>query len=134
MAAVYKEELGRQIKRRREELGLTQRELADLAHVKEATTVSRWERGERGPTDLEAVASALQTSASQMLSELSPLNQRERRELDRSGPTQLDRIEATLERMERMLKESAGPIADSISPDPAKPVAPDAARTEPGAS
>lgn len=120
MAAAYKEELGRQIKRRREELGLTQRELAELAHVKEATTVSRWERGERGPTDLEAVASALQTTASEMLSELSPLHQKDRAPLDRTGGTQLDRIEGMLRELlergfQQELEQAAEPDGSSSS-------------------
>lgn len=97
MAAVYKEQLGELIKEKREKLGLTQRDLADKAHVKEATTVSRWERGERAPTDLESVARALETTASEMLAQLSPLHQKDRRRLDPAAPSQIDRIEAMLE-------------------------------------
>ena len=37
---------GTQLKRRRRQLGLTQRQLADRLGVTE-TTVARWERGER---------------------------------------------------------------------------------------
>jgi transcriptional regulator with XRE-family HTH domain len=105
MAAVYKEQLGELIKEKREALGLTQRELADKAHVKESTTVSRWERGEREPTDLEAVARALDTTASEMLSQLSPLHQKTRKRLDPSAPSQMDRIEAKLDEVLSRLPE-----------------------------
>ncbi len=106
MAAVYKEQLGELIKEKREALGLTQRALADKAHVKESTTVSRWERGEREPTDLEAVAQALGTTASAMLSELSPLHQKDRIRLDPAAPSQLDRIEAMLRVLIQQIPDS----------------------------
>ena len=99
MAILYKEQLGRAIKRRREDLGLTQRQLADLVNVEEAQTVSRWERGLNSPTDLEAVAAGLQTTAAEILRELEPIGHRERRRMMPSEGTQLDRIEAKLDRI-----------------------------------
>lgn len=110
MAAVYKEQLGEEIRRRRKALGLTQRALADKAHVKETTTVSRWERGEREPTDLEAVAKALDTTASEMLSGLHPLHQKDRLRLDPAAPTQLDRLEAMLRLLLSRLPDPAEEI------------------------
>lgn len=105
MAALYKEQLGEQIKRRRKALGLTQSELADKAHVKESQTVSRWERGERAPNDLENVARALETTAAEMLAELAPVNQSDRKKLQPGGPTQLDRIEAQIGHLADLLNE-----------------------------
>lgn len=105
VAALYKEELGKQIKRRREALGLTQSDLATKAHVKESQTVSRWERGQRGPNDLEAVAKALETTASEMLAELGALKQTDRKRLHPAGASQLDRIEAKLDHLGDLLAE-----------------------------
>lgn len=76
MADHYKVELGRAIKRRREELGLTQKDLAELTHYKEAQTVSRWERGENSPGDLEVVARALQWSLADLVAGIDPPNRR----------------------------------------------------------
>jgi transcriptional regulator with XRE-family HTH domain len=59
MAERYKVELGRAIAKRRRDLGLTQKELADATHYKEGQTVSRWERGENLPGDLDVIARAL---------------------------------------------------------------------------
>lgn len=96
VAALYKQQLGNIISARREELGLTQRELADRANVEESQTVSRWERGLNQPTDLDAVATALEWTLPELLGQLRPAHQKERRRLDPDGPTQLDRIEALL--------------------------------------
>lgn len=114
VAALYKEQLGDQIKRRREELDLTQAELATLAHVKESTTVSRWERGERSPNDLEAVARALQTTASEMLRELGAVPQANRRKMLPGGATQLDRLEGKVD--ELLLKLAALELAAAAQP------------------
>jgi transcriptional regulator with XRE-family HTH domain len=105
---LYKKQLGDVIRARREELGLTQTKLAELVPVKESTTVSRWERGERVPNDLDAVARALQTTAAKILAQLDPINQKERRRLQPGGGTQLDRIEAAVNGILRLL-EAAGP-------------------------
>jgi transcriptional regulator with XRE-family HTH domain len=43
--ALLREDLGRRIKTARHDAGLTQRELADRIHLKNATDVSRYERG-----------------------------------------------------------------------------------------
>lgn len=98
VAALYKQQLGVLIARMREDLGLTQKQLAERAHVAEAQTVSRWERGERVPQDLEAVAAALETTAADMLRQLEPLGQRQRKAMNADGGrSQLDRIEARLD-------------------------------------
>lgn len=88
--ALYKQQLGDVIRQMREDLGLTQKQLAERAHVQESQTVSRWERGERAPQDLEAVAVALGTTAAEMLKRLEPTG------ATRAGITQLDRIETQL--------------------------------------
>lgn len=100
VAALYKQQLGELIRERREVLGLTQKELADRANVEEPQTVSRWERGLNSPTDLEAVARALDTTAADLLSHLRPVTHKERRRLVPGDvPTQLDRIEAKLDEL-----------------------------------
>lgn len=101
VAALYKQQLGQIIRQRREESGLTQSQLALRAHVGESTTVSRWERGLNAPTDLEAVAAALDTTPGEMLSELSPHARREHEPVSRED--QLDRIEQRLESIETLL-------------------------------
>lgn len=52
------------IKRRREELGMTQRELAEKAGYKDHTTITKMERGEVDVTmgRLKKIAAALQTT------------------------------------------------------------------------
>lgn len=97
VAALYKQQLGTVIRECREELGLTQKELADRANVEEPQTVSRWERGLNSPTDLEAVARALETTPEDLLARLKPIGQKARRRLMPSEGTQLDRIEQKLD-------------------------------------
>lgn len=80
----------------REDLGMTQKQLADAAHVAESQTVSRWERGERVPQDLEAVAAALQSTPPEMLRQLEPIGQRQRRAMNAEPGSQLDRVERQL--------------------------------------
>lgn len=111
VAALYKQQLGEVIRARRKELGLSQKDLADRANVEEPQTVSRWERGINGPTDLDAVARALEWTADEMLRRLTPIGQKERREIFPAGPTQLDRIEAKLNDLIVLLTEvpDAGP-------------------------
>lgn len=99
VAALYKKQLGDVIRERREALGMTQKQLADAANVEEPQTVSRWERGLNAPTDLEAVARALETTADELLRQLKPAHQKERRPLDPFGPTQLDRVERKLDQI-----------------------------------
>lgn len=96
MAAMYKQQLGEIIRRRRLELHLTQNQVADLAGVGQSLTVSRWERGISAPSDLDAVATALQTTAGEMLAEIRDLEGKQRRELHPKGASQLDRIERML--------------------------------------
>lgn len=45
LVALLREELGKRIKEARVAAGMTQRELADRIHLKNATDVSRYERG-----------------------------------------------------------------------------------------
>jgi len=67
MAAEHVARIGARIRQRREELGLTQRELADLIPGKaDSNQVSKWERGEHKPGDdtLEHIAKALNVDPS----------------------------------------------------------------------
>ena len=95
VAALYKEQLGLIIKRRREDLDLTQKQLAEKAGVEESQTVSRWERGMNAPIDLEAVAAGLKTTAAEMLAELSPVTKQRKRSSLPAEP--LSRVEAKLD-------------------------------------
>lgn len=104
VAALYREQLGEVIRQRREALGLTQKDLAQRASIEESQTVSRWERGLNQPTDLDAVARALETTPDEMLRDLRPVSQKERRRLDPHGPTQLDRVERKLDALLHHLK------------------------------
>lgn len=81
MVEHYKVELGAAIKRRREELGMTQGELAAATHYKEAQTVSRWERGLNAPGDLEVVARALNWTLPELVAGIQPPNGRAARYL-----------------------------------------------------
>ena len=99
MAEHYKVELGHAIRKRREELGLTQKQLAERTHHQEAQTVSRWERGENAPTDVEVVAAALEWTVAELVAGIQAPSARTARKLGQhSQPpaTQLDRIEQML--------------------------------------
>lgn len=63
------EKLGAEIAVRRRELGLTQRELAQMLHVTDGA-ISKWERGINFPelTLLEPLAAALKTNVVELLS------------------------------------------------------------------
>lgn len=67
MAREHVARIGTGMRLRREELGLTQRELADLLPGKsDSNQVSKWERGEHRPNDetLEHIALALKVDVS----------------------------------------------------------------------
>jgi transcriptional regulator with XRE-family HTH domain len=116
VAALYKQQLGEVIKARRKELGLTQKNVADRANIEEPQTVSRWERGLNSPTDLDAVARALEWTVDEMLRQLTPLGQKARRGLDPHGPTQLDRIEERLAEILLVLRpQSPGEVAEEAA-------------------
>jgi transcriptional regulator with XRE-family HTH domain len=111
MAVRYKAELGQAIKRRREELGLTQSDLADRTHYKEAQSVSRWERGENLPRDLSVIAEALEWTLGELVAGIEPPDSRAARRLgiEPTGVTpdlmedatgrRLQRIEQKLDRL-----------------------------------
>lgn len=119
VAALYKEQIGAAIKRRRKELDLTQKQLADLAHVEEGQTVSRWERGVNSPTDLEAVAGALQTTVHELLAGLDPIPQAQRRRMEPHGLSQLDRIEDTVNKTLALLQRQREPNSQPSQADQA---------------
>jgi transcriptional regulator with XRE-family HTH domain len=65
MAAEMAERVGIRMRTRREELGLTQAQLAALIEGKaEGAQVSRWERGKHQPQDLAPIARALEVDLS----------------------------------------------------------------------
>ena len=106
MASHYKVELGQAIRGRREELGLTQKDLAELTHYTEAQTVSRWERGENLPSDLETVASALQWTLADLVAGIQPADRRTARRFGQApepSRSQLDRIEQQLSEIHDLL-------------------------------
>jgi transcriptional regulator with XRE-family HTH domain len=84
VAVRYKTQLGEAIKRRREELGMTQKDLADAANIAEPQTVSRWERGQNLPSDMERVAEALQTTIEDLMRGIKPPDRRTARKLSLS--------------------------------------------------
>lgn len=108
VAALYKEQLGALIRERRLALDLTQRGLADKIGIQEPQTVSRWERGENAPIDLEAVARALDTTAGEMLGQLSPAAIHDKRLAQDAEQSQLDRIEQSLADVLAALRRLAG--------------------------
>jgi transcriptional regulator with XRE-family HTH domain len=105
MSTRYKVELGQAIKRRREELGLTQKELADLTHYKEGQTVSRWERGQNLPGDLEIVATALQWTLPEMMAGIEPPDRRTARRAGIEPTPELFAATSQLDRIEGLLTE-----------------------------
>lgn len=128
VAVLHKEELGARIRRRRKELGYTQKKLAELAHYKEGQTVSRWERGVSEPEDLPAVAAALQWTVSEMLDGIE-MTQEQRQRLDPEGATQLDRMEHELRHVETKLDALLAHFQIETGPD----IIDDAAKTlDPG--
>jgi transcriptional regulator with XRE-family HTH domain len=86
MATLYREQVGARIRARREELGLTQRQLADRIGV-ESQTVSRWERGANlgKETNLEAVASGLEWTVEELMAGIEAPRRR-------SSPPDLDEM------------------------------------------
>lgn len=100
MAAQYVANIGRRIRERRDELHLSQEDVArELPGKVSGNQVSRWERGLHRPNDaaLEALAKALEVEVAYFLSD-GPL--RVVAELNADGTelevTQLDRIEEQL--------------------------------------
>ena len=141
MAEHYRVELGQAIKRRREELGLTQKQLAERTHHQEAQTVSRWERGENTPADIEIVAAALEWTIPELVAGIQPPDARSARRLGhvpQHQPTQLDRIEAKLDQLyqlftgdqpdapEEVLAGLADRVLSTTSSPPSKAAAPPA--------
>jgi transcriptional regulator with XRE-family HTH domain len=99
MASEHVKRMGARIKDRREELGMTQRQLADqVGGATDGNQVSKWERGSNRPSDakLERLAVALKVDPSYFHT---PPPLRETGDLMGAfdGETQLDRIEGMLE-------------------------------------
>lgn len=61
--------IGRRMAERREELGLTQREVAErMPGSTQASDVSRWERGKHRPEPMPQIAEALETTIADLVS------------------------------------------------------------------
>lgn len=107
VAEHYKLEVGQAIRKRRLELGLTQKELADLTHYKEPQSVSRWERGENLPGDLTIIATALKLTLAELVANIEPPDRRTARKFGRATkpePSQLDRIEEMVSAIDERLR------------------------------
>lgn len=145
MAEAYKLQIGQNIARRRKELGLTQKDLADATHYKEAQTVSRWERGQNLPSDLDPIAKALKWTLAEMAAGVEPPNLRVARQLGiATAPletpepfaktdTQAERLEAIedrLGRIERQLAIITGVSMEAVGAD--VPPGPDIVIAAPG--
>lgn len=98
MASEHVKRMGARIKERREELGMTQRQLADaVGGATDGNQVSKWERGANRPTDarLELIARALHVEPSYFHTPPPTEGTGDLMTALNSG-SQLDRIEAQL--------------------------------------
>lgn len=115
MAAEHVVRMGARIKARREEVGLTQRELAEKIPGKsDGNQVSKWERGEHRVSDdtLEHIARALDVDAGYfMVAEPVPGS------ADLVGAlaeqSQLDRIEAKLDELLDAVRDADGEAVEA---------------------
>jgi transcriptional regulator with XRE-family HTH domain len=104
MVLRYKEQLGAAMRARRDELGMTQKQVASAAHVEDAQTVSRWERGQNLPSDLEAVAGALKWTVAELMAGIQA-PPRVARKLDITPADDQSALAERLARMEARLEE-----------------------------
>ena len=110
MAAAYLKRVGERIRERRDELGLSQRELAEqLPGKADGNQVSKWERGLHRPSDdtLEHIAKILSVDVAYFLA-ATPEPGTGDLLAAFDGETQLDRIERKLDALIRM--QSAGEL------------------------
>lgn len=123
MAAEHVVRMGARIKARREEVGLTQRELAEKIPGKsDGNQVSKWERGEHRVSDdtLEHIARALDVDAGYfMVAEPVPGS------ADLVGAlaeqSQLDRIEAKLDELLDAVRDADGEAVEAELDDATLP-------------
>ena len=124
MAREHVLRIGARIKDRRDELGLSQKEVADRMPglAVDGNYISRWERGIVKPGDehMGDLAKALETTIAALL--IDPPDKSETPDLSRKGSSQLDEIQADLaatrvelgalatqvEELKQMLQQSAG--------------------------
>lgn len=123
MAVEMAEQIGARMKARREELGLTQAEVALRIPGKAGgDQVSRWERGEHQPRNLEPIAIALEVETPYFYAPEPDKSVTPDLSLNGDGESQLDRIEAALERLTEKLDrltpllEGVEEIADGDDP------------------
>ena len=120
MAAEHVARMGARMAQRRKELKLTQREVADLIPGKaDSNQVSKWERGEHKASDdtLEHIAKALQVDVSYFHVPEPKAGTPDLMGTIRAGESQLDRVEAKLDRLLAILEQPgdiAGPFVESI--------------------
>ena len=124
----YRRELGERIRRLREARELTQEDLADLVGVR-SKTISRWENGrnEALRDNARTLAKALGVSEETILgTPPAPFGLG----AGNDGPTQLDRIEAKLDRVLALL--GVNPLdEDDLHPAPGDELAPPGEDDEP---
>lgn len=135
MAERYKVELGQAIKRRRESKGWTQGDLAKATHYKDGQAVSRWERGANMPSNLDAVAEALDCTLAELVEGIIPPNKTVARKLGivtANGTPDLaetfnrndeqDQFAAIMRKLDRILAlldpagEEERDVADALAP------------------
>lgn len=100
MASEHVKRMGSRMRERREELGMTQRQLADLVGgATDGNQVSKWERGANRPTDptLEKLAGALQVEVSYFHTSPPANGTGDLMNAFSGEEPQLDRIEAKLD-------------------------------------
>lgn len=127
MAVLYKEQVGEAIKKRRDDLGLSQSVIADRietwlrenkgrANGKpfDPQNVSRWERGANMATgdNLEAVAAALETDVPTLLAGIKPDSHGRSPDADQS---QLDRMEERQKRVEAAIRDLGREVVTALA-------------------
>lgn len=109
--------IGRRMAERREELGLTQREVAErMPGSTQASDISRWERGKHRPEPMPQIAEALQTTIADLVS--GPMAEREQpddadlsdalKDAEGSDAAEIDQV---LLRMAALRNELTGELA-----------------------
>lgn len=104
MAAEMAERVGARMRERREELSLTQAEVAlRIAGKATSDQVSRWERGKHQPQDLAPIAQALEVDLSYFI--VPAPNKTTTPDLSKPVDTDPARLVALLERVEGLLEQ-----------------------------
>lgn len=132
MAVQYREQVGEALRARRQQLGLTQSQVADRVETYlrkrgkrdegkpfDAQNISRWERGKNlGTTDnLEAVAAALETTVAAIMATIEREPKRPALPVNGNGPSEpayVQELRHELQDVKTMLKD-LGTALDAVS-------------------